>query len=101
MVQEALRGKIKMKEMIPMPNNLPVLPDWLIGAILVSVFAMAAVMYIMELVNELRRYRIRKKLMKRIAESKRSDKLAAFYAAAALGDEENFEYFYNTAKKFM
>ena len=84
-----------------MPNNLPVLPDWVMAAILVSVFAMAAVMYIMQLVNELRRYRIRKKLMKRIAESKRSDRLAAFYAAAALGDEEDFAYYYDTAKKFM
>ena len=84
-----------------MPNNMPVLPDWGIGAILIFVFVMAVIIYIMQLIDDLHRYHIRKKLMVRIVESKKSSTLAAFYAAAALGDEENFEYYYDTAKKFM
>lgn len=86
-----------------MNNNLPVLPDWC-ASVLVIFCAMAVLVYIMQRVIEMdyfRRKRIRKKLMKRISESKKSNRLAAFYAAAALGDNENFEYYYATAKRFM
>lgn len=86
-----------------MPNNMPVLPDWF-GIIFIIIGIIGVSVYIMEVVREYkdyRRERIREKLMKRIAESKRSDRLAAFYAAAALGDKADFTYYYNTAKKFI
>lgn len=86
-----------------MYNNLPVLPDWF-SIVFIIIGIIGVFVYIMEVVREYKDYRrecIREKLMKRIAESKKSDRLAAFYAAAALGDEEDFSYYYNTAKKFM
>lgn len=86
-----------------MNPNLPILPDSMgnifiiLGIIVIAVYIKAAIEDIKAAQHESRVH----KFKSAVKANKESHKLADYYLAAAYGDYEDFDYWEETARKFM
>lgn len=84
-------------------NTRIMLPDSM-AYLLLILWAIAIVVYLKVTLDDIRtavKERTVRKLKATIRDNKTSDRLADFYMAAAYGDPDDFDYWEDTAKKFM